>query len=128
MGVALLSKYSFVFVLFPMVIAGLTTKDLRARLCTPQILINIVVIDVMNIPHYYWYFYDTAGAYSAEIIHLYVDLSAIYLSDVEGAVVRCPCNCCLFSPVYSYCAASILETRAQSWPYEFKCIQANRCN
>ena len=50
-GVGLLPKYSFAFVLVPMVIAGSTTQDLRARFCTPQIPISIVVIVVMIIPH-----------------------------------------------------------------------------
>ena len=51
MGVALLSKYSFVFVLFPMVIAGLTTQDLRARLCTPQISISgVVFVVIIGLP------------------------------------------------------------------------------
>ena len=52
-GVGLLSKYCFAFVLVPMVIAGSTTQDLRARFCTPQILISIVVIGVTIIPHQY---------------------------------------------------------------------------
>ena len=50
-GVGLLCKYSFAFVLVPIVIAGLTTQDLRARFCTPQILISIVDVVVMIILH-----------------------------------------------------------------------------
>ena len=51
LGVGLLSKYSFAFVLVPMVIGDLTTQDLRARFCAPQILISIVDIVVMITLH-----------------------------------------------------------------------------
>lgn len=81
-GIGLLSKYNFAFVLVPMVIAGLMTQEVRARLCTPQILISLVVIFVLISPHYYWFFTDPAGAQSAAINHLHVDPSATYLSDV----------------------------------------------
>ena len=81
--------------LVAMVIAGLTTQDLRARLCTPQISISGVVFVVMITPHYYWFFPDPAGAHSVEINHLHVGPSATYLSDVgkglwSGAVQLLP--------------------------------------
>ena len=81
-GVGLLSKYNFAFVLVPMVIAGLMTKDLRARLCSPQILVSLVVIVVLISPHTYWFLTDPAGMQSAVINNLHVDTSATYLFDV----------------------------------------------
>jgi 4-amino-4-deoxy-L-arabinose transferase-like glycosyltransferase len=81
-GIGMLSKYNFAFVLVPMVIAGLMTKDFRARLCTPQILISLVIIGVLITPHYYWYFTDPSGMQSAVINHQQVDPSATYFSDV----------------------------------------------
>ena len=65
---------------------------------------------------------DPAGAHSAEIKRLHVDPRPLIFLIWGGVVVRCLCNCCLFSWVYSHCAASTLEACAQSRPYQFKWI------
>ena len=65
---------------------------------------------------------DPAGAHSAEIKRLHVDPRPLIFLIWGGVVVRCLCNCCLFSRVYSHYTASTLEACAQSRPYQFKWI------
>ncbi|MEX2450191.1 MAG: glycosyltransferase family 39 protein [Rhodospirillales bacterium] len=54
LGLGLLSKYNFALFLVPLAIAAAASKNLRAHLFTPKILISLAVAAVLIAPHAAW--------------------------------------------------------------------------